>query len=332
MFWPRLTVAKGLHVSPVGLGTAMFGSRLSKEACFAQLDRYTEVGNLIDTARVYGDWVPGERGLSEQVIGEWLASRRTRGRVVISTKGAHPRFESMDVPRASPEDIRSDLRLSLQALGTDFVDLYFLHRDDPSLPVGAMLECLENERRAGHIRFYGCSNWKLPRIIEAREYARTHGLAGFVCNQLMWSLASLNPLNIEDPTLVGMDGATYAYHRDTGMAAIAYTSIANGYFAHLEKGDLRDDVRRRYDVPENEGIYERLKTLSAERGLSMAALSLLYFASSPFPAIPLASFSRPEQLDECLALLADKPDPGFDLQQLRPDLVGGQWRSVVMPE
>ena len=319
--WQNVTITDGLRVSPIGLGTSFFGTSTAEADGLAQLDRYAEVGNLIDTARVYGDWGPGPAGKSERIIGKWLASHGGRDRLIISTKGAHPRLESMNVPRVTPEDIRSDLELSLKALGTDYIDLYFLHRDDPALPVGLVLECLEAQRRAGKIRFYGCSNWALSRIIEARDYADAHGLAGFVCNQLMWSLASPNPSHIGDPTLVGMDAATYAYHRKTGLAAMAYMSIANGYFAHLEKGDLRESVRQRYDMPVNADIYRRLKALSDECGLSTSAAPLLYFAASPFPAVALASFSRMEQLDMCLALLEDRPDVPIDLQSLRPDLV-----------
>ena len=126
--WPGITITDGLSVSPIGLGTANFGTRLPEADCFAQLDRYTQIGNLIDTARVYGDWTPGPRGKSEIIIGKWLASRRCRDHVFISTKGAHPRLESMNVTRLSPGDIQSDLELSLRALGTDYIDLYFLHR------------------------------------------------------------------------------------------------------------------------------------------------------------------------------------------------------------
>lgn len=125
--WPGITITDGLSVSPIGLGTVSFGTGLSEADCFAQLDRYAQIGNLIDTARVYGDWTPGPRGKSDRIIGKWLASRRCRDRVIISTKGGHPRLDSMNVPRLSPGDIQGDLELSLRAPGTDAIGLYFLH-------------------------------------------------------------------------------------------------------------------------------------------------------------------------------------------------------------
>ena len=318
-------IADDIRVSPIGLGTVGFGTRLSEEDCFEQLDRYVDAGNLIDTAHVYGDWVPGKRGRSEQVIGRWLASRRCRDRVVISTKGAHPRLTSMDLPRVSPREIQLDLEESLRCLQTDVIDLYFLHRDDQARPVGELLECLEDMRRAGRIRSYGCSNWTLPRIVEAAKYAKAHGLRGFVCNQLMWSLAAVNPAQIADPTLVGMDSETYAYHRQSGMAAMAYMSIANGYFAHLARGDLKEAVRLKYDQPINPVIYARLRELSMAHDLSMTQLSLLYFAAMPFPSVALASFSSFAQLEEVTQLLQMPDRPGIypELEGLRSDLLQG---------
>ena len=73
--WPGITITDGLSVSPIDLGTVSFGTGLSEADCFAQLDRYAQIGNLIDTACVYGDWAPGPRGKSDRIIGKWLASR-----------------------------------------------------------------------------------------------------------------------------------------------------------------------------------------------------------------------------------------------------------------
>lgn len=299
----------GAKVSAIGLGTAQFGAGVPERDAFAQLDRFVEAGNLVDTAHVYSDWIPGETSRSERVIGRWLHSRGGRARVFISTKGAHPRFERMDVPRLSPGEIESDLLGSLKCLQTDYIDLYFLHRDDPGRPVGEILETLEAHRRAGRIRAYGCSNWTLGRLAEARDYAAAHGMAGFCCNQLLWSLAAVNPAGVDDPTLVAMDGPTWRFHRDAGLPAMAYMAAAGGWFAHRQRGDTGDALRRRYDTPENEVTYARLLPLSRESGLSLTALSLAWFAAAPFPAAALASFSRPAQLEEAARLLETELDP-----------------------
>lgn len=299
-----------LAVSRLGLGTANYGTSLSREEAFEQLDRYTEAGNLIDTARVYGDWVPGEVARSEKVIGEWLASRGKRDSLVISTKGAHPPIGNMGQSRVTPGEIVSDLEGSLKSLQTDHVDLYFLHRDHKDQPVEALMDCLEGQRRAGKIRYYGCSNWSLPRIIAANAYAADMGYSGFVCNQLLWSLAQPDTDKLSDKTLVYMDAMTLAHHRETGLNAFAYTAQAKGYFTSLDKGlELKPGVKSVYDTPENQRRSAALRALSNESGLPVTTLTLLYFAAQPFAAVPLASFSKQAQLQEALAFLkGDYPE------------------------
>ena len=106
----------------------------------AVTNRYIEMGgNVLDTAEVYAEWVPGGSHRSEEFLGRWLRKRKNRDGLILSTKGAHPRLESMDKPRMSRKDVESDLNSSLQRLGVDYVDLYWLHRDDPGTPVEEIL-------------------------------------------------------------------------------------------------------------------------------------------------------------------------------------------------
>ena len=299
-----------LQVSPICLGTVNFGTSLKEEDALKQLDRYAEVGNLIDTAHVYGDWEPPIRGRSERVIGKWLRASGLRDRMVISTKGAHPRLETMHIGRVTPEDIALDLSESLDCLQTDRVELYFLHRDDPQVPVGEILDALEEHKRAGRIRHYACSNWTLPRIIEAATYAEKAGYDGFVCNQLMWSLARINPDGVSDKTMVLMDQATYDYHSRTRLNAMAYTSIAHGFFSRLEQNKpLRPFMLTRYQGERNDRIFEGLLRLSKAYGYSVMELCFFYFQAHPFAAVALASCSAMEQMDDMIrALRADPPE------------------------
>ena len=195
-----------LSVAPLCLGTVNYGSAMPEKEAIHQLSRYVELGgNFIDTAHIYGDWEPGMGPLSETAIGKWLKEFPERDRLVISTKGAHPRMQTMQIPRCSDAEIEEDLNSSLELLHTDYVDLYFLHRDDPRRPAGEIVEFLEKQVKAGKIRYYGCSNWKLSRVMEANAYAKEHGLQGFVCNQLMWSLADVNFSGLADQSFVLMD-------------------------------------------------------------------------------------------------------------------------------
>ena len=128
------------------------------------MDHYLEAGgNVIDTAECYACWLPGGEHQSEKVIGEWSRERGTRDQIVLSTKGAHPKLESMDVPRLSKAEIQVDLDSSLRRLGVEQIDLYWLHRDSPGYPVAEILESLEAFRKAGKIKHAGFSNWTQSR-------------------------------------------------------------------------------------------------------------------------------------------------------------------------
>jgi len=113
-----------LVVSSLCLGTADLGSEIPRAAAFRMLDAYLDAGGtFVDTAKVYADWLPGERSISEKTIGAWMQTRGNRSRVVLATKGAHPELETMHVPRMSRQEIVADLDASLQHLRTDLVDL-----------------------------------------------------------------------------------------------------------------------------------------------------------------------------------------------------------------
>lgn len=291
-----------LLVSVLCLGTVQFGASVGEKECFDQLNEFTDLGgNFLDTAHVYGDWLPGERARSERVIGKWLKQSGKRNHYVISTKGAHPRLDSMEVPRVNRWAIMTDIEESLKCLGTDTVDLYFLHRDDENVSVCEILDILENAKKKGYIRYYGCSNWKLERLKEAQRVAEDHGLSGFVCNQLMWSLADINPSGLGDPTLVWMDRESYAYHEEKQIGVMAYMSAAKGYLSKLLRGDLiSENVSAIYENEANGRIAEELKALSG-CGITPMQACISYFKGQPFTAIPLASFRNIEQMREAVA-------------------------------
>ncbi|MDR0452374.1 MAG: aldo/keto reductase [Treponema sp.] len=288
-----------LFVSPLCLGTSKYGTGLSKEFAFRQLDAFVERGgNFIDTAHVYGDWEPGESARSERVLGEWLRKNKGREKLVIATNGAHPRLETMSLSRCTPLDIETDLNESLSCLGVDCVDLYFLHRDDVALPVSHMLDCLEKARGEGKIRHYGCSNWTLPRIREADAYARQTGIEGFSCNQLMWSLAQTNVEKIPDKSMVAMDSETYEWHKKSAMSVTSYHSTAHGWFAKQHAGEtVTDRCRDLYENDTNTAILSIVSRAAKQLSLSVTDISLGYMTAQPFSSVPITSFSSDSQLD-----------------------------------
>ena len=147
-----------LQVTPLCLGTVNYGSAMNDDASVRQLSHYVELGgNFIDTARIYGVWANRGDALSEKIIGRWLQETGVRDKIVLATKGAHPDWDTMDIKRVQPAMIEYDLDQSLLNLGTDYIDLYFLHRDDPDVPVVDILYTLEKAVKEGKIRYYGCS-------------------------------------------------------------------------------------------------------------------------------------------------------------------------------
>lgn len=293
-----------LNPSVICLGGDSLGISRDEQTSFAMLDAFSEGGgNFVDTALVYGEWLPGGKGLSEKTIGKWIKARGNRSQIIIGTKGAHPRLDTMNVQRLSREDIVSDLDESLRNLGTGMIDLYWLHRDDPNRPVSEIITTLNEQVQAGKIRYFGCSNWRLDRIIAAQQFAAENGLQPFVANQIMWSLAVPNRESFFDPNMVAMDAPLKAYHRESGLAAVAYTSQARGFFSRLEKSGeegLPDPVRKLFLNNTNRAIFTRLKEAARETGLSVGEIALAYLVSQPFATFAIAGCSTLPQLAEIL--------------------------------
>lgn len=306
-----------LRVSSLCLGTVGYGTGVSDEDAYRQLDIFARGGgNFIDTAHVYGDWGDRGPGLSERIIGQWLKRTGLRNQVILATKGAHPLLNSMEKPRLDEANIRLDLRQSLTGLGTDYIDLYILHRDDPQRPVEEILGVLEAAKARGEIRYYGCSNWTLPRLIEAQEAAARLGYQGFHCNQLMWSLADINYDGLWDSTMVPMDTDTFFYHQQSGLSAMAYMAIAKGYFSKLLHGaKVNDQLTELYRNDSNDTLLKILLSFIDDHYTEMD-LCLLYFKVQPFPSIPIASFSSESQLIAAITSL-DKECPEHFKQKVQ---------------
>jgi aryl-alcohol dehydrogenase-like predicted oxidoreductase len=273
-----------LHASIIVLGTDYFGSTVSREDSMRLMDHYLEAGgNVLDTAESYACFVPGGDHQSELTIGAWLHDRRVRDRVIISTKGAHPKMATMHIPRMSKAEIQFDLDSSLQRLGVERVDLYWLHRDAPGYPVEEILQSLASFRQAGKIRHAGFSNWTQRRAEEARQAAQRASIEGFVASQNMWSLAQGNVAEL-DLTRAYIDEPFAQWHQQHGLSAFPFITQAGGYFRRLEQGTLdrlpKDDrLRRMFDHQENRERFQRIRRLQQKTGLSTAQIVLGYLTS-----------------------------------------------------
>lgn len=294
----------GLNISQIALGTDNFGVNPDEEGSRYLLDLYLDMGgNLIDTALIYSDWNEGEKSRSEKLIGRWLSGKR-REDVVISTKGAFPALDRMDVPRLSPEEIESDIDKSLKNLGCDYIDIYWLHRDSKAMPVSLIAETLDRLVKKGKTRYFGVSNWSAKRVEMARKYAKDHRIQEISASQIQYSIAK--PIKeVIDPTLVVMDEEEYDYYKETKVPVFAFSSQAKGFFSKLEKGgveSLSDKARQRYLTRENLSMYERLKKISDGYNISVGQCAIAaLLCNKDFQTIPVVGCKNGQQVKDTLA-------------------------------
>lgn len=265
------------------------------------LDAYMAAGgNTLDTAHIYCG------GDSERAIGMWLQRRGKHDDVVILTKGAH---HDSNGPRVTPACIAADLADSLDRLQVETIDLYALHRDDPNVPVGPIVEALNEHIAAGRIKAIGGSNWSYARLQEANDYAAAHGLVGFTFNSPNLSLAKPN-----EPRWAGCisaDEATCAWHERNQMPLLAWSSQAGGFFSGRFSPDKTDDKEtvRVYYSDANWKRYDRAVELAASKSVTAIQIACAYVLHQPFPACALIGPQTVAEMNDSIAAAAIELTP-----------------------
>lgn len=292
-----------LTVSRLGLGAGGFGTRLDHQRACALLEQFRAAGgNLVDTAHCYAAWLPGGDGASERALG---AALRVVGRAefIVATKGGHPGMTGYPRPERylDPDTLRRDLDESLDRLGFAPIDLYYLHRDDPRVPVDELLGYLNSEISGGRIRAIGASNWSLERLQRAHEYATAAGLTGFAITQDQWSLATPDWPESDDPTMRYLTPSAAAWHVATAIPVAAYTSTAGGWFAGREVGVMRSPV--------NVARRDRGVALAKELGTTPTQVALARLLAQPCEVIPLTGTGDPEHLAEAIGAMVLELSP-----------------------
>lgn len=287
------------------LGTMIISSQ-EQERSFALLDAVFEMGgNALDTAHGYAG------GNSERGIGQWMKARGNREQVVIITKGCH---HNADRKRVTPFDMAADLHDSLARLQTDYVDVYLLHRDDPSLPVGPIVDALNVYWRAGKIRAFGGSNWTHERIQAANDYAAAHDLQPFTASSPNYGLAE----QVHDPwgpgcvTLSGpQNAAARAWYQGNQMPVLAYSSLGRGFFSGRIAPDDPEGAKAildraaltAYAHDVNFRRLERATTLAAQKGVTVPQIALAYTLGAPLEVYPIIGAANREELAANLVAL-----------------------------
>ncbi|MBZ9796799.1 aldo/keto reductase [Mesorhizobium sp. ES1-4] len=257
------------------------------------LDAFFEAGgNLFDTGYVYGG------GYTETLLGQWLKNRGVRGQSAIIAKGAHS-------PLCYPDVIGKQLAQSLDRLQTDHVDIYFMHRDNPDVPVGEFVDAMDREVKAGRIRGpFGGSNWTMQRMDEAIAYAERTGKQkpGALSNN--FSLAEmLEPIWAGCVTSSTDDWKAWLTTRQ--MPNFAWSSQGRGFFTDRAGRDRHDsdELVRVWYSERNFGRRDRAIELAAKLGKSPIHIALAYVLNQPFPSVPLIGPRTLGELDDSLRAL-----------------------------
>lgn len=287
----------GKKISRIFLGTAISPFLDGKEADVL-LDQMYALGiNAFDSARGYG--------LSESVLGRWVKHRKNREEVVLLTKcGNATPTGTVHIDR---DVMTNELKRSLSELGTDYVDILLLHRDDVNTSIAEYLETFNDFVREGIIKSFGVSNWTIERIQEANAYAAEHGLCPFAVSSPNFGLAE----QVNDPwggncvTISGQGNqAARDWYSRMKMPVLAYSALGRGFFSgRFEAGDyetaksvLDAYAQKGYLYPVNMERLERCRILAEKHKCSVAQIAMSYIFSHSMNVFAVVSTTSPERM------------------------------------
>jgi aryl-alcohol dehydrogenase-like predicted oxidoreductase len=274
------------------LGGNVFGWTIDQDRSFAVLDAFYEAGGrMIDTAEGYSSWVPGNKGgESETVIGAWLESRGVRRDMHIGTKtGMGGRTGAL-----RPDKVAAALEGSLERLRTDYVDLYYIHRDDLVTPLDEVVSAYDTPFRTGKARELGVSNYEPLRLVELNATARQLGAQPFTAAQPLYNLVARD----------SYEGSLQQLCLDQGIAVMPYYGLAAGFLSgkYHSAADWSQSPRKSsLDDAAADGGWATLETLravAAQLEATPAQVALAWIGAQPGIAAPIASATSPEQVSE----------------------------------
>jgi len=285
-----------LDFGSVILGGNVFGWTADKDQSFAVLDAFVAAGGRsIDTADVYSMWAPNnDGGVSEEIIGEWLASRGKRDDVVIGTKV----FSLPARPGLSAANIAAAADDSLRRLQTDYLDIYYAHRDDQSVPQEEYLTAFDALVKAGKVREVGASNFTADRLTSAASIAADAGLTPFTIAQDQWNLVERATERDLAPTLATL-----------GITELPYYSLASGFLSgKYRPGQAVDSARAGgasayLDDERNLELLVALDEIAETHGASVTGVSLAWLRAQSVVGAPIASARTVEQVPGLLEVV-----------------------------
>lgn len=285
-------------------GGNVFGWTIDQDRSFAVLDAFFEAGGrMIDTAEGYSSWVPSHKGgESETVIGQWLESRGVRSQMRIATKTGMG-----GVPGSlQPEKVAAALEGSLERLRTDYVDLYYAHRDDPETPLDEVAAGYDALFKAGRARELGASNYTPERLGAIIDTARRIGAQPFTVLQNEFNLIARDEYQ----------GAMQDLCVSHGMAVLPFYALASGFLT----GKFRDPAQwagsprafalNKCATDAGWNLLSAMDEIVRETAASHAQIALAWLNSQPGIAAPLASATSVEQLRDLMGAASLQLDDG----------------------
>lgn len=307
-----------MNLSKFIMGSGSMDKPHDEEHVFPLFDRYLELGgNTFDTARAYGGIVDQlSFGLCEAYIGDYIRSRGCRDRVYVITKGGFPALNpdfTFKRLRITREAILGDFYTSYDNLRIGPIDLYLLHRDDPSLPVSYIMDVLHEITDSGNVRAIGVSNWPVERILEANAYAASKGKPQLVINEIQWGYAYLTHEMRMDNSVSIMNPSLYRQYLNAKIPIISFTSQDSGLWSKLYSGtetwETLGPSRKLFDCPANRRKYEKIKSYCDKHQVSPAALVTAYLACNKVACGPIIGCRTMEQLEDTMSGAGLELDP-----------------------
>lgn len=284
-----------LNVYPLCLGGNTFGWTANEQESFEVLDAYAAAGgNFIDSADAYSHWIPGNSGgESETILGNWMKARGNRDSIVIATKlGMLPGFTAL-----TADNIATAVDNSLRRLQTDYIDLYYAHKDDPDTDQLETMTAFDALVKAGKVRNIAASNYSADRLQSALNVADANGLTKFVALQNLYNLVERS----------AYEGPLRDVVERNNLVSLPYYSLAKGFLTgkYRVKGEIESGRAAGAEVyldTNGPAVLAAMDTVAAAHGVSLTTIALAWVAAQPTIATPIASARVVSQLPDLLAM------------------------------
>ena len=285
-----------LTVYPLCLGGNVFGYSADKQNSEAVLSFYADNGgNFIDTADMYSQWAPGHiGGESETIIGDWMAKRGNRQKMIIATK-----VSKLDTrPGLKAANIKAACDESLKRLKSDYIDLYYAHQDDLDTPIEESLGAFDELIKAGKVRYIAASNFTPERLQESLNISKANGLSSYIASQDQYNLLDREYEKGLMPTI-----------EKNNLSQIPFYGLARGFLTGKYRPGVSVESVRASGVASNYAnergwnLLSKLDQIAKDKKTTVAAISLAWLRAQPTVATPIASVTKLEQIKEIMPIV-----------------------------